>query len=246
MYKDEIKKLRIKKNTIIFVVLFSVIALVLFYFLAHKFKLVDANILDGVYFFLVIVYFVLIVTFKNRFNYYVYKYEYLLMLEEDLPPIKTKKEILSDSWQQLFLKDGFKKYVNTTKYAIYYQIPDKESPFYNFGKTMLFIVVNKDKDLDLYGTTIQNKIKEIYTKIEKDYPRIKKEVVIHFKEYERFDDESKKELQKVLNFKQDTFTLINITVGYFKDKKQVYYLRPEIRYPNKFYYLACDLIKRYI
>jgi hypothetical protein len=246
MYKEEIRKLRIKKNTIIYTVLFSLITLAVFYFLAHRYNLINKNILDGIYLIVVIVVFVLIMKFKNSLHYIVYKYNYLLMLEENLPPVKTKKAILSDDWQQQFVKDGFTEHINTSKFAIYYQIPKKDSIYRQFGKTLVCIVVNKDLKLDLYGGTIQNQIKGIYEKIEHEYPRLKKEVVIHFKEYERFDDESKKELQKVLNFKQDTFALINISVGYFPKIKKVYYLRPANRYPNKQYFLACNLIKRYI
>lgn len=246
MHKEEIKKLKIKKNIIIFIVLFSVIALALFYFLAHRYKWINPNILDGIYLFVVIGFFVLLITLKNRVNYYVYRYNYLLMLEDDLPPLKTKKAIFSSKWREQFLKEGFIKHVITSRYSILYQIPKKESPYKDFGKTLLCIVINNDPKLDLYGKTIQNKIKEIYEKIEKDHPRIKKEVVIQFKEYEKFDNEVKKDLQKVLSFKQDSFTLINITVGYFPKTNKVYYLRPKNRYPNKYYYLACKLIEKYI
>lgn len=246
MYKDEIKKLRIKKNTIIYAVLFSLIALAVFYFLAHRYNLINKNILDGIYLLVVIVVFVLIIKLKNKLNYYVYRYNYLLMLEEDLPPVKTKRALLSDNWKQHFIKDGFTKHISTKRYSIYYQIPNKDSVFKEFGNTLVCVVVNNDPKLDLYSQTIQNKIKEIYEKIESKHRNLKREVVIQFKEYENFDEDAKKDLQKILSFKQDSFTLINISVGYFPKTKQVYYLRPERRYPNRFYYLACNLIKRYI
>ncbi|MDY0133839.1 MAG: hypothetical protein RBR46_02315, partial [Acholeplasmatales bacterium] len=129
-----------------------------FYFLAHRYKFIDSNILDGIYLIVVIVVFVLIMKFKNSLHYIVYKYNYLLMLEENLPPVKTKKAILSDDWQQQFVKDGFTEHINTSKFAIYYQIPKKDSIYRQFGKTLVCIVVNKDLKLDLYGGTIQNQI----------------------------------------------------------------------------------------
>lgn len=246
MHKEEIKKLRIKKNIVMFSVLFSLLSIALFYFLAHRYKFIDLNILDTIYLFVVVAVFILLVIFKNKINYYVYRYNYLLMLEDNLPPLKTKKAIFSPNWLEMFTNEGFIKHVNTSKYSIYYQITNKKSPYKDFGKTLLCIVINKNVELDLYSRTIQNKIKEIYEKIEKDYPRLKKEVVIQFKEYEKFDEETKKDLQKVLAFKQDSFTLINISVGYFPKTKTVYYLRPKNRYPNKYYYLACKLIEKYI
>lgn len=246
MRVKEIKKLRIKKNIIILTVLFSVITIALFYFLVYRYEWIDMNILDGIYLFVLFGVFILLVVFKNKIYYYLYRYNYLLMLEDDLPPLETKKDILSTEWQLNFSNEGFIKHLGTSRYSIYYQIPKKDSPYKSFGKTLLCIVVNNDPKLDLYSKTIQNEIKKIYDKIEKDYPKLKKEVVIQFKEYEKFNDEAKKELQKILSFKQDSFTLVNITVGYFPKTKRVYYLRPKKRYPNKHYYLACKLIEKYI
>lgn len=246
MYKKEIKKMKFKKNGILYGILFSLVFLALFYYFAQRYNWINNNVLDGIYLFLVLIFFITIVTLKNKFGYYIYRYNYLLMLQEDLAPIKTNKAILSDHWQQEFIKDGFIIGADNSSFTIYYQVTDKTSVYKDFGKAFLCIVINKNPNLDLYGATIQEAIKKIYEKLEKTHSRLRKEIVVQFKEFEDFNEENKKELQKILNFKQDSFSLINLTVGFFPKTNQVYYLRPKKRFPNKYYYLTCKLIEKYI
>lgn len=246
IYKDEIKKLRRKKNSLLLSVLFSAIILILFYVFAVKFNWINKNLLDGVYLFLLIGFLIYVMKIKNSVTYYLYKYNYLLMLQENLPPIKTNKNILSDSWEEQFIEDEFILHKKNASYSIYYQLTDRHSNYKEFGKSLFCIVVNRDPKLDFYGDEIQHSIRDIYDTHESKYNRLKKEFVIQFKKYDRYNKETKKELQKILNFKQDSFSLINITVGYFPNTREVYYLRPERRFPNRYYYLACKFIEKYI
>ncbi len=246
MHKREIQKLRNKKNILLFGVLFSALILGLFYFFAFKYEFINRNILDGIYLFVVIGFFIAVIKIKDVVGYTVFKYNYLLMIDEDLPPIKTKRAIFTEKWEESFLEEGFILHTKNASFSIYYQITDRHSEYKGFGKSLFCVVVNKVEKLDLYNSQIQNEIKEIYSLNEKKYSRLKKEFVVQFKKYKKFDDNTKKELQKILNFKQDSFSIINLTVGYFEDSRKVYYLRPERRFPNKYYFLICKFIENYI
>lgn len=246
MYKDEIKKYRRKKNTILFVVLFSLVAIITSYFLALHFEWINKNLLDGILLIVLFVSIFLLAHLKDKITFYLYKYNLYLMLEEDLPPLKAHKSLFTNNWQDNFENDGFINHENNSRFAVYYQVPDSSSPYKDFGKVALIIVINNDPKLDIYGTTIQESIKGVYEQIEKKNKRIKREVVIHFKKYEKFNQNSKTEIQNVLVYKQDSFGIININVGYFSKTNEVYYLRPTKRYPNRLYYLSCKLIENYI
>lgn len=246
MHKEEIKKLRNKKNILLFGVLFSALILGLFYFFAFNYGFIDRNILDGIYLFVVIGFFIAVIKIKDVVGYTVYKYNYLLMLDEDLPQIKAQRNMFTSNWEESFLDEGFLLHTKNASFSIYYQITDKDSTYKSFGKSLFCIVVNKTEKLDLYNSQIQDSIKKIYDENEKKYSRLKKEFVVQFKKYKTFNDETKKEIQKILNFKQDSFSIVNLTVGYFEDSNKVYYLRPEKRFPNRYYYLICKFIEKYI
>ena len=67
--------------------------------------------------------------------------------------------------------------------------------------------------------------------------KLKKQVVLQFKKYDTFDEDTKNEMDQIINFKAADNYLIHLTVGYMPKTNQIYYLRPKKRYPNKFLFL---------
>lgn len=241
----KIKKFRKKKNSLILIVLLISGALIAFYSLAHVYEFISKDLLNTIYIFVLFGYLFFVVKIKNTITYYNYQYNYLLMLNEDLPPINTTQTLFDNKWRQTLSEKGLELHEKTSELEIYYIFASKDNQFKQLNRTMISIVINHSDKLDLYDDKIQQSIKRIYEKNEKQ-TKVKNEIIIHFKTYETLDDKSKEEIQKIIAFKQDLFSITNITVGFIKDINKVYYLRPEKRFPNKQYYLTCELIKELI
>lgn len=241
----KIKRLRIKKNSLILIVLLISGALIAFYSLVHVYEFMSKDLLNTIYIFVLLGYLYFVIKMKNIITFTVYEYNYLLMLKEDLPPVNLTQNLFDDNWKKVLFNKGLKLHEKTEELELYYIFSSKDNDFKTFNRTMICIVVNKTNNLDLYSDKVQQSIKRIYEKNEKQ-TKVKNEVVIHFKTYETLDEKTEKEIHKIISFKQDLFSITNITVGFIKDINQIYYLRPEKRFPNKQYYLTCELIKELI
>lgn len=240
--RKKIKKFRRKKNSLILIVLFISGVLIAFYSLAHVYKFISIDLLNTIYLFVLLLYLFFVIQIKNKITYYNYQYNYLIMLQEDLPPIELTQILFDNNWKQKLTNKNFTLHEKTSEMELYYVFANRKNEYKQFGRAMICVVVNKEVDLELYDDKVQQSIKRIYEKNDKQ-TKVKNEIVIHFKTYETLDDKAKTEIQKIIAFKQDLFSITNITVGFIKDINKVYYLRPERRFPNKQYFLACQLIK---
>lgn len=240
--KKQINIIRRKKNGLIIAILFSMVTLIVSYIALTKYTSFNRNYLDGIYLVLLFAYVFFIYSSNNKVTYYSYKYNYLLMVNEDLPPVNTNQMVLTTNWEKQLIDLGLELQEKNSEFATYYTFTSRKGKHKEFGNALVCVVLNYKENLDMYDQKIQHSIKNIYESNEKQN-KTKTEVVIQFKAFESFNEKTKNEIQKVIVFKQNNFSIVNITVGYFKNLNQVYYLRPSKRYPNKHYYYSCKLIE---
>lgn len=204
----------------------------------------DEDLLLSLLFLVLLILLVLVSWYRQRFNYYVMKLEYYRMLNDQLGLIQLKKPIFTQSFIDQFIQDGFVEGSNHPDFILFYQFYPKIKSLVNSGQVLVCIVLAKKDNFDFYDEKLDQAIQSLYLNY-KDGKKVKKQIVLQFKKFDTYNKESQDEINKIINFKVANNYLIHITIGYFYKQNQIYFLRPKKRYPNKYYYYAVELIKKY-
>ncbi|HCZ24632.1 MAG TPA: hypothetical protein DHV05_07295 [Acholeplasmataceae bacterium] len=180
---------------------------------------------------------------KNKISYYHMNVQYLAMLLEEEGPIKLRGRIFTASWINGLKDEGFQLAHDEKDHMLYYQFTRKLKGIPSSGDILLALVLAKEPDFKFYQEVLDVEMKRLYENEPKHF-RTKKQIVLQFKRYDEFNDDSKDEISQIINFKNNQQYLIHITVGYFFDQNMVYFVCPKHRFPNKYYYFACRYIKQ--
>lgn len=244
MINTEYELMKKKKNIIIIFISFSfslLLGLCLFLYLSES---VSDNIAIPVIFIIVVLYLFLIIYLRSKLVYYLMRYDYLRMVTENLGNLNVKKKLYTKSWISNIESNGFKKFIETDEYILYYQFIKKIPRFGKTGQLLINMIVSKIEDIDFYKKEINDHFEKIYNSYE-DEKKVKKQIVLQFVKHESYSDDKKEKLQEIINYKNGEQVLIHLSVGYFVNENQVYFLRPIKKYPNKYYFYACNLANEF-
>lgn len=232
-----------KRNNFLF------FTLVIFILLVSSFAILWAtgnsfDLLSTIYFPVVLIVLGIVTWYRPRYNYYVMKLDYYRMLKENLGLIKLNKPLFTKSFVKQFIEDGFKKAPSHPDFVLYYQFFTKLPAIVNSGQVLVCIVLAKNENVDFYSDDLDHAINKLYETYP-DRKKVRKQIVLQFKKYKQYNEDIKDEIDRIINYKVGDNYIIHITIGYFQENQQIYFLRPKKRYPNKFYYYAVKLIRKY-
>jgi len=232
-----------KRNYFLFFVISFLLILGIGYFGLLEIG-INNDLIVTIYILIGIGFLIFVIWYRQRYNYYIMQLEYFKMLNDQQGPITIPRPIFTQSFIDAFKKDGFIEGLSETAFVLYYRFSKKVEGIVNSGQVLEVIVLAKNESVDFYSETIDKAIQNLYLKY-KDEKKVKKQIVLQFKKYTKFDEDAKFEADKIINFKAANNYLVHITVAHIPKLNQIYYLRPKKRYPNKFYYYASTQIRKY-
>jgi len=234
-----------KRNNILFFVFGPFFIVVSIYLALTQFSNIDKNVILNIVLPIIIVNVFFVIKTTNKSLYYNMKYLYYRMKEDQLGIVNIKKKLFTKKWLNDFLVEGYKLARETTSYIIYYRFPEKLKMNRQKNDILECVIVAKVKSLDFYSEEIDKEIDQILIHNNR-FKQTKKIVVLQYKRYEAFSESTEKDIDSIICFSNRFHFLVNVTVGYFEKDNQVYFLTPKTKYPNKYYYYACQQIKKQV
>jgi hypothetical protein len=163
------------------------------------------------------------------------------MIRENMPMLTSSRLPLTSSFVENMKKNGFTSTIDRNNYQIYYQFVNKLHGIPHTGKTLLMVVLAKNKSFDFYSEVIDQDIQLIKAQ-SKETSKIYNQIVLQFKQVDEWNDTVKQDIESIINYVDNNRALIHITCGVIYQHQKIYYLRPKSKYPNKYYYFACQMI----
>jgi len=241
----ELKKLKFKRNLILFFLNLILIILVSSFLLLWQLTEISVDLLIGIYIILAFILVAVVIYLREYFSVLDMKYKYLVVVNNKREPYKIKKPIYTQEWTDSFVKEkGFTLQSETKDYSIFHKYIKADREVAVIKKAMIVVVVAKSNHVDFYSDELDKKIKKVYQGDE--YNKAEKHIVLQFKQYDKKNHDAILEIDQIINFRSGRFHAVQITCGYFPKEKEVYFLEPKRRYPTKFYFYACNLIKEYV
>lgn len=241
-YSHKLNYFKHQRNLILFLAIGPVVILFALFFILWKVVELDMNILSSIYLVVALGIGGLIFVLRSKMAVILMQYYYFVMLNDDLGVLPITKQLFTKSWLESWEAKGYHELSSDLHHIAYYQYFNKLSTKFRSSRTLIVIVVAKSELFDFYGSTIEDGIQGLLSS-HKEYRKVNKVITLQFQKFSEFNADSKEKIDKIINFKQGEQYLINLTIGYFPETSEIYYLRPKKVYPNALYFHACQMIK---
>lgn len=196
------------------------------------------------YFIGLFAYVFIFINLRSKILVFSMHYYYYLMIEDDLDLMKPDRKLFTKSWLNKIENDGYKRSFEDKYLLMYYKFFKKTPISEGRGYTLVVLAIGKTDNYNFYNNTLDEEIERLYNTYEYER-RVKRQVVIQFKKYDKFMEEHKDKLQEIVNYRNGDHYAINIPVGYFVKEDMTYFLRPEHKYYNKMHFEATKLAFKY-
>jgi len=236
------KMFKKKRDLSLFLLIAATIVLLVSFLLLYFVAKIDINLLTTIYLLLAGALFILVFFMRLKIAFYIMNYKYYSMLSDDMPNIKLKKNILTDSWLQNIFSKGFERLSEDLEHLFLYQFYKKLPGTVSSGKVLVLINIAKSPAYDFYSSEVDKEVEKLYASTQNS-KRVRKQITIQFKKYDQISELERHEIDKIINYKIGDNCIINISVGYSEETKEIYFLRPKKIYPNAYYFYATKLIK---
>jgi hypothetical protein len=240
-YLQKLNYFKRQRNLILLLAIGPIALLIALFFILWKVVDLDMNILTSIYLIVALGIGGLIFVLRSRMAVILMQYYYFVMLNDNLGLIPITRQLFTKSWLESWEAKGYKELSSDLNHLAYYQYFTKISSKFRSSRTLIVIVVAKNETFDFYGNTIEEGIQSLLAS-HKEYRKVNKVITLQFQKFTEFNADNKEKIDKIINFKQGEQYLINLTIGYFPQTSEIYYLRPKKVYPNALYYHACQMI----
>lgn len=227
-----------KKRNLILFFLLGMLVVIIAVFLILFLNKIDNNLLITLSLIAITAYLILFVFLRNKFLVYDTYYQYLLMIENKRDPYKLTMKLFTARWIKK-IEETYELKVDEKEFQLYANYIKKESKPLRMKDTLVLVVVAKTQEFNFYSTEVEKEIEMLHRAKNK----IRRQIVLQFKRYDELNDEATNEIEQIINFKNGQNQMIHITAGYSDKLNELYFLEPKKRYPSKYYYYACALIK---
>jgi hypothetical protein len=233
-----------KRNLILFFTLLPLVLGIIVGIIFQHVLVIEFDILMSIFIPLIIVYLVYINILRRKLSYYVmyYNYYHMLTYQEGIKDVQGL--LFTKSWLKKFETDGYKNSLETDDYIVFHKIHKKLDNIVSSGHVLEAIVVAKHNEVDFYSEEIETHIEEKINSYEYSN-KVKKQIFIQIKRYDELTESIQSEINEIINYKYNNQYFIHLNVGYSHKDNKVYFLCPKKRYPNKFFYYACQQVKKY-
>lgn len=235
-------KYYLKKRNRIFLSVFSGLFLLLIIgFFAYFIESTYQDFLQSIVFIFGVIYFIGLLVAKQMMVTISMYTHYYRMIDENLPPFEVVHHPYDASFSQELTKHQFTIGVDRPLYQIYYRMFPRLPYVKRTGLSMMWIVITKTT-MDTYDSRIEDDVVFIKSKIPQSQ-RIQNEITLVFHQQDSWNDANKVEGQKIVNFYVQNRAMICIPCAVMPSKKQIYALRPNKKFPNKYYFVAIQFLK---
>ncbi|MFA7417056.1 MAG: hypothetical protein WCZ19_00800 [Acholeplasma sp.] len=239
LIKEQLKTYKRKRDVHLFFLLIGVIATLIVFILLNLLK-VNFNIIVTITLILVVALTVIIIYIKPRIITYSMYYKYYLMLDDGMNQRTPNRLPFTKSFIEVLNNNGYDSIANSKNFLVHYKIVDKLKEVRAKGKTLVAVVMAKTKNSDFYGAELQKLFENIH---EKQKRNIRKQIVLQFQKYDTFNIETKEEIDKIINMVDGPNAVIHITCGMILDTQNIYFLRPNTKFPNRYYYYGVHTLE---
>ena len=226
-----------KKRNLILFFLLGMLVVIIAVFLILFFNKIDNNLLITLSLIAITAYLILFVFLRNKFLVYDTYYQYLLMIENKKDPYKLTMKLFTARWIKKI--EEYKLKVDNNEFRLYSKYIKKHAKPLRMRDTLVLVIVAKVKNFDFYSTAVETEIEKLH----RDKQKIRRQIALQFQRYESLDEEAINEVDQIINFKNGQNQMIHISVGYSDKSNELYFLEPKKRYPSKYYFFACEMIK---
>jgi hypothetical protein len=230
-----------KRNWILITVVFGFFLLLGLGFFAYFVESTLQDFFQAMVFILGVAYLIgLLVAKQMMFTISMYTH-YYRMIEEDMPTFDVDIHPYMATFSQQLTHYQFILGVDRPLYQIHYRIFPRLPYVKRTGLSIIWFVITKD-EIDSYDSRIEDDVIYIKSKIPQA-EKLQNELTFIFHETQAWRDSKKTDAQKIVNFHIQNRAMISIPCVVITSKKQVYALRPNKQFPNKYYYVAIQFLK---
>jgi hypothetical protein len=163
------------------------------------------------------------------------------MIEEGVTPFEVGTHPYLGSFKKVLESHQLILGVDRPLYQIHYRVFPRLPYVKRTGLSVIWLVIIKD-EIDLYDSRIEDDVFFIKSKIPQS-EKIQNELTLLFYEIKSWEESKKVTAQKIINFYVQNRAMISIPCAVISPKKQIYALRPQKQFPNKYYYVAIQFLK---
>jgi hypothetical protein len=229
-----------KRNIIILSVLLGLFLLISIGIFAYFIESTYQDFLQSVVFIFGVIYLIGVLVAKQMmFTVSMYTH-YYRMIEDNMPPFDVDTHPYLPNFDNQLSTYQFTLGVHRPLYQIHYRVFPKLPYVKRTGLSIIWIVITKGS-IDTYDSRIEDDVAFIKSKIMQS-TKVQNEITMVFHEASSWNDQSRVDAQKIVNFYVQNRAMITIPCAVISANKQVYALRPTNQFPNKFYYVAIKFL----
>ncbi len=199
--------------------------------------------LGTVYMPLMLLYLAMVFLLIPKLYYYKMYADYSRLLLNEPKLLKSSSPLYTSLWIDNLKKDGYELVQEDMRHVLLCKYYKKLPNMSRSDESLVFIVIAKNIDFDLYSDEVDKGMQAFYMK-HKKYEKITKRITLQFKKSDVIDKNAKEEVETAILFQAGRQVLINLTFVYCKDNTSVYGLNPGKWYPNRYTYFAFKECKR--
>ena len=230
-----------KRNIIILSALLGLFLLISIGIFAYFIDSAYQDFLQSVVFIFGVIYLIGVLVAKQMMLTVSMYTHYYRMIEDNMPPFDVDTHPYLPMFHHQLTKYQFTMGVDRPLYQIHYRVFPKLPYVKRTGLSIMWIVITKDI-IDTYDPRIEDDVVFIKSKITQS-SKVQNEITFGFHQANSWNDETKTNAQKIVNFHVQNRAMISIPCAVITAKQQVYALRPTNQFPNKYYYVAIQFLK---
>lgn len=192
-----------------------------------------------VFLFLIILVLVLFGLRQRMFTITMYVH-YFRMIAEQQPPFSVSILPLNEQFKEVLIKDGYARGVDRPTHQIYFK-HYRQLPFVKrTGPTIVWMILANQEDFNPYAEPIERDFEQIKLTLPPNTP-VFNEITLVSRRLSTWDSLQREKMDKIVNFSIHNRAMVTIQYGQLPTN-QVYALRPQRQYPNKYYYAGMQIM----
>ena len=232
--QSKYKYYRFQRNLILSLMFFGLI-LVLTISLFSVFIYPNDNGLQSIAFFILLFYGIGVLFARQILLSVNMYYDYFRLIQENVPAFQANVLPFSSSFHARLVEDSYQLVSQSPQFSIHYKIFNKMPYVKRTGVSLIWIIELNDENIWFHDALLENEIsylkdqhlgKAIYAN----------ELTLIFKKTVELNEINKASFQEIINFSFHNRAVITIPCAVIPKKKAIYLLRPQKKYPNKYYY----------
>ncbi len=185
--------------------------------------------------------------FKPKIEYLNNRYYLLLLLEEDIKPLKYKQNVFKEGWAQGILTKGkYLRHIDNNDYVLLYKvIKDPYKPKKKRYQTLEVILIHKHKNVNFYLDEVNQNISKLQEEHLKQFT-YKSVVLLQFMEVDDFNTEVSNKVKDATYLKQKNTYYLTLNIAINTKSKQALYVDGENKMFINYFSYGLKLIETYI